>query len=156
MPGVQFENNPLVQAESRLTEQATRIAALDAEVTRLSHVATEGGRLTADSGAADGLRAVQVPYSSEHPGDHAAASAVRTGKAPNAKMAEPEPHTQQSVEPSIAAQADYSDLVQEDDDRQGQFQSSGGMALIRIYGVINQLAAELGATAEAVPATETR
>ena len=31
LPGVAFENNPLLQAQSPLTQQATRIAALEAE-----------------------------------------------------------------------------------------------------------------------------
>ena len=45
LPGVAFENNPLLQAQSPLTQQATRIAALEAEVTRPGARRSRGGQI---------------------------------------------------------------------------------------------------------------
>ena len=65
LPGVAYENNPLLQAQSPLTQQATRIAALEAEVTRLAHAAAEEANLADDSSAAALLRTVQARIHSD-------------------------------------------------------------------------------------------
>ena len=58
LPGVAYENNPMLQAQSPITQQATRIAALEAEVSRLADATSE--RLTVAEGAAAWMRAVQA------------------------------------------------------------------------------------------------
>ena len=58
LPGVAYENNPMLQAQSPITQQATRITALEAEVSRLADATSE--RLTGAEGAAAWMRAVQA------------------------------------------------------------------------------------------------
>ena len=58
LPGVAYENNPMLQAQSPITQQATRIAALEAEVTRLADATSE--RATGAEGAGAWMRAVQA------------------------------------------------------------------------------------------------
>ena len=48
LPGVAYENNPMLQAQSPITQQATRITALEAEVSRLADATSE--RLAGDRG----------------------------------------------------------------------------------------------------------
>ena len=58
LPGVAYENNPMLQAQSPITQQATRIAALEAEVSRLADATSE--RSPAHEGAAAWMRTVQA------------------------------------------------------------------------------------------------
>ena len=58
LPGVAYENNPLLQAQSPITQQATQIAALEAEVSSLAQAAAEQGKVT--EGAGGWMRAVQA------------------------------------------------------------------------------------------------
>ena len=58
LPGVAYENNPMLQAQSPITQQATRITALEAEVSRLADATSE--RVTGAEGAAAWMRAVQA------------------------------------------------------------------------------------------------
>jgi uncharacterized membrane protein YccC len=142
LPGVAYENNPLLQAQSPLTQQATRIAALEDEVTRLAQAASEDARLADDSGAADWMRTVQARI-------HRDIQAImpllhgEQGQAPKATLTEQETQPQQSVRAWLA------DQPRSGSARQGQFQTSGGLALINIRDITSQLAAELGASGEA-------
>jgi len=58
LPGVAYENSPMIQAQSPITRQASRITALEAEVTRLAD-ATSEPRIGAE-GTAAWMRAVQA------------------------------------------------------------------------------------------------
>ena len=57
--------------------------------------------------------------------------------------------TQQAVRSWMRAQEPLADQPQQEGGRQGQFQTGGGLALIRIHDITSQLAAELGASVEA-------
>ena len=141
LPGVAYENNPLLQAQSPLTQQATRIAALEAEVTRLAQAAAEESNLTGDS-AATLLRSVQAWI-------HADIQAITPlltgakGQAPKAARTAAETASQPSMRSWIA------DQPQPGGAGQGQFPTGGGLALIRIHDITSQLAAELGVSVEA-------
>ena len=54
----------------------------------------------------------------------------------------------------MLAQERLADQPQPGGARQGQFQTGGGLALIRIHDITSQLAAELGASAEATQLAE--
>jgi uncharacterized membrane protein YccC len=60
LPGMAYEHNPLLQAQSPLTQQATRITALEAEVTWLAYAAAGETNLTDDTGGAALLHTVQA------------------------------------------------------------------------------------------------
>jgi uncharacterized membrane protein YgaE (UPF0421/DUF939 family) len=142
LPGVAYENNPMLQAQSPLTQQATRIAALEAEVTRLAHAAAEEANLADDSGAAAWLCTVQARIHSDIQAIVPLLSGVK-GQPPKTTLTEQENRPQQSMRSWIADQS------QPDGARQGQFQTGGGLALIHIHDITSQLAAELGASVEA-------
>ena len=59
LPGVAFENSPLLQAQSPLTQQADRIGALEAEVTHLAQAAGEEVNLADNAGAVDWMRTIR-------------------------------------------------------------------------------------------------
>jgi len=65
------------------------------------------------------------------------------GQTPKATLVEQENQPRQSLRSWIA------DQPQPGGARLGQFQSGGGLALIRIHDITSQLAAELGASVEA-------
>ena len=138
LPGVAFENNPLLQAQSPLTQQATRIAALEAEIARLAQAASEHTNRTGDFGAVDWMRAVQTRI-------HRDIQAITpllsgdTGQAPKVTPSE----QAKSVQSWIAEQP------QTGGGREGQLQSNGGLALIRINTIITQIAEDLGASVRA-------
>ena len=156
LPGVAYENNPMLQAQSPITQQATRIAALEAEVSRLADATSE--RFTGAEGAAAWMRAVQArihadiqaitpllsgaqPSGSQQGGEK--------GQAPKATLTEQEISPQQSVRSWMLAQESLADQPQPSGARQGQSQTGGRLALIRIHDITSQLAAELGASTEA-------
>ena len=147
LPGVAYENNPMLQAQSPITQQATRIAALEAEVTRLAHAAAEAN-LADDTGGDALLRTVQARI---HSDIQAIVPLLKGEKvqAPKATLTEQENSPQQSVRSWMLAQESLADQPQPSGARQGQSQTGGGLALIRIHDITSQLAAELGASAEA-------
>ena len=144
LPGVAFENNPLLQAQSVLTQQATRIAALEAEITQLAHAASEDVDLADNSGVADWMRAVQArihrdiqaitPLLSGATGQAPKATPSEQAKSGQSRMMDPERSADQ---PQVAG------------GREGQLRSSAGLALIRIDTIITQIAEELGAPGRA-------
>jgi len=146
LPGVAYENNPLLQAQSPLTQQATRIAALEAEVTSLAHAATEDARPAADAGAADWMRTVQARIHGDiqaiMPLLTAVPQSAGEGRAPKATPAGPPARPQQSMRAWLAGQS------QPDAAGQGLFQTGGGQALSHIHDITSQLAAELGVPVE--------
>jgi hypothetical protein len=148
LPGVAYENNPMLQAQSPITQQATRIAALEAEVTRLAHAAAEEANLADDSGAAAWLRTVQAQIHSDIQEIVPLLSGVK-GRAPKATLTGQEISPQQSMRSWMLAQESQADPPQPSVARQGQFQTDGGLALIHIHDITSQLAAELGASVEA-------
>ena len=156
LPGVAYENNPMLQAQSPITRQATRITALEAEVSRLADATSE--RFTGAEGAAAWMRAVQArihadiqaitpllsgaqPSGSQQSGEK--------GQAPKAAGTEPANASQQAMRSWMRAQEPLADQPQPEGAGQGHFQTSGGPALIRIHDITSQLAAELGASTEA-------
>ena len=151
LPGVAYENNPMLQAQSPITQQATRIAALEAEVSRLADVTSE--RFTGAEGAAAWMRAVQTRIHADiqaiTPLLSGALPSGKKGQAANATGAEQAIASQQAIRSWMQAQEPLADQPQQEGGRQGQFQTGGGLALIRIHDITSQLAAELGASAEA-------
>jgi uncharacterized membrane protein YccC len=153
LPGVAYENNPMLQAQSPITQQATRITALEAEVTRLAHGASEPTTAADNAGAADWMRTVQARIHSDIqaivPLLGGAQQGAQKAQAPKATLTEQEISPQQSVRSWILAQESLADQPQPGGAGQGQSQTGGGLALIRIHDITSQLAAELGASAEA-------
>ena len=138
LPGVAFENNPLLQAQSPLTQQATRIAALEAEIAQLAHAASEHTNRAGDFGAVDWMRAVQTRIHR----DIQAITPLLSGDAGQAPKVTPSEQAK-SVQSWIAEQP------QTGGGREGQLQSDGGLALIRINTIITQIAEDLGASVRA-------
>ena len=143
LPGVAFENNPLLQAQSPLTQQATRIAALQAEVTRLAHAAFEDANVPHDSAAADWMRTAQALV---HRDIETIIPLLRgeKGRAPTATPSGPEI----SARTWMLAQERLDDPSQPGGELRAQVRTSGESALIRIHRVVDQFAAELGASVE--------
>ena len=146
LPGVAYENNPMLQAQSPITQQATRIAALEAEVSSLAQAAAERGNVVV--GAVDWMRTVQARI-------HADIQMItpllsgKKGPAPKATGTEPEIAAQRAMRSWLLAQEPLADPPQPEGARQGHFQTSGGPALMRIRDIASQLAAEFGASGEA-------
>ena len=70
------------------------------------------------------------------------------GQAPKATGTEQEIAARQAMRSWMLAQEPLSDLSQTEGARQGQFQTSGGPALMRIRDITSQLAAEFGAAGD--------
>ena len=119
LPGVVFENNPLQQAQSPLNHQATRVAALEAEVERLARTALEDAGSADDPAAAERMRTQQALIHR----DIQAILPLLKGDKDSAPQARPS-----------AAEISAGELL-----------TSREAALIRIYRIVNQLAKELGA-----------
>ena len=87
LPGVAYENNPMLQAQSPITQQATRIAALEAEVSGLADAASEDAQPCAE-GAAAWMRTVQARIHADiqaiAPLLNAAQQSAEKGQAPKA------------------------------------------------------------------------
>jgi uncharacterized membrane protein YccC len=146
LPGVAYENNPMLQAQSPITQQATRIAALEAEVSRLADATSEGAAMVEGTGA--WMRAVQARI-------HADIQAItpllsgEKGQAPKATGTEQAIASQRAMRSWMRAQEPLADQPQPEGAEQGQFRTSGGPALIRIRDITGQLAAELGTSGHA-------
>ena len=138
----------MLQAQSPITQQATRIAALEAEVTRLAHAASEEANLADDSGAAALLRTVQARIHSDIQAIVPLLSGVK-GQGAKTTLTGQEISPRQTVQSWMLAQEPLADQLQPGDERQGRPQTRGGLALIRIHDITSQLAAELGASVEA-------
>jgi uncharacterized membrane protein YccC len=153
LPGVAYENNPMLQAQSPITQQATRIAALEAEVTRLAHGASQPTTAADNAGAADWMRAVQARIHRDIqaivPLLDGAQQGAQKAQALKATLTEQEISPQQSVRSWMPAQESLADQPQPSGARPGQSQTGGRLALIRIHDITSQLAAELGASTEA-------
>jgi hypothetical protein len=166
LPGVAYENNPMLQAQSPITQQATRIAALEAEVSRLADATSE--RFIAAEGVGAWMRTVQArihgdiqaitpllsgaqPSGAQPSGAQpsGAQPSGEKGQAPKATGTEQAIASQQAMRSWMRAQEPLADQPQPSGARQGQFQTGGGLALIRIHDITSQLAAELGASVEA-------
>ena len=154
LPGVAYENNPMLQAQSPITQQATRIAALEAEVSRLADATSE--RFTGAEGAAAWMRAVQARIHADIQAITPLLSGAQPSGAQQAKarrrkrpLTEQAISPQQSVRSWMLAQESLADQPQPSGARQGQSQTGGRLALIRIHDITSQLAAELGASTEA-------
>jgi len=151
LPGVAYENNPMLQAQSPITQQATRIAALEAEVSRLADATSE--RFTAAEGVGAWMRTVQARIHADiqaiTPLLSGAQPSGEKGQAPKATGIEQAIASQQAMRSWMRAQEPLADPPQPGGARQGQFQTGGGLALIRIHDITSQLAAELGASVEA-------
>lgn len=144
LPGVAFENNPLLQAQSALTQQATRIAALEGEIMQLAHAASGDVDLADDSGIADWMRAVQARIHR----DIQAITPLLSGAARQAPEATPSEQAKSGRSGMMALQRS-AEQPQTAGGREGQLQSSAGLALIRIDTIIAQIAEELGAPGRA-------
>ncbi len=145
LPGVAFENNPLLQAQSPLTQQGTRIAALQAEVTRLGHAAFEDANLADDSAAAaaDWMRTARALVHR----DIEAIMPLLRGERSQTPTATPSDQ-EISVRSWMLAQERLAGLSQPGSELRAQVRTSGESALIRIHRIVSQLAAELGASVE--------
>lgn len=145
LPGVAFENSPLLQAQSSLSQQATRIAALEAEVTHLAQTASEHTALAHDSSAAGWIRSVQARI---HRDIQAIIPLLRNDRNRDKKVTVSE---QDLKVPSAAvrswalAQERLADQPQTGGEEEGQLQSSSGLALIRMNNIIAQITEVLGA-----------
>jgi hypothetical protein len=141
----------MLQAQSPITQQATRIAALEAEVSRLADVTSE--RFTGAEGTAAWMRAVQTRIHADiqaiTPLLSGALPSGKRGQAPKATGAEPAIASQQAMRSWMQAQEPFADQPQPEVAGHRQFQTSGGPALIRIRDITSQLAAELGLSGEA-------
>ena len=146
LPGVAFENNPLVQAQSPLTQQATRLAALDAEVARLARAATEHLNTAGDTGDANLIRAVQERI---HRDTHASIAMLRGETIQRITEAVNEPESATAASSAVRswalAQGRLGDPPESAETRPGYLRTEGGLALIRIQGIVGQLAADLAA-----------
>jgi uncharacterized membrane protein YccC len=151
LPGVAYENNPMLQAQSPITQQATRIAALEAEVSRLADATSE--RFIGAEGAGAWMRTVQARIHTDiqaiAPLLSGAQPSGEKGQAPKLTETEQAIASQQAMRSWMRAQEPLADQPQPEGAGQGQFQTSGGPALIRIRDITSQLAAELGASGEA-------
>ena len=143
LPGVAFENNPLLQAQSPLTQQGTRIAALQAEVTRLAHAAFEDANLADDSATADWMRTAQALVHR----DIEAIMPLLAGERSQTPTATPSDQ-EISVRSWMPAQERLADRSQPGSEIRAQVRTSGESALIRIHRIVSQLAVELGASVE--------
>jgi hypothetical protein len=143
LPGVAFENNPLLQAQSPLTQQATRIAALQAEVTRLAHAEFEDAGLADDAAAADWMRMAQALV---HRDIEAITPLLAGGKSQTPTAARNQQEI--SARSLMLTQGLLVDQSQPGGESQAQFRTSSQSALIRIHRIVNQLAVELGAPVE--------
>ena len=138
LPGVVFENNPLLQAESPLSHQATRIAALEAEVTQLSRAAFAGADAAPDPAAVEWMRGVQRLVH----GDIQAIASRLSGERGGALASTPtEPEV--SARAWTLAQEVSTDQTQPTVSARSGFRTSGGEALTRIRRITAQLASEL-------------
>jgi uncharacterized membrane protein YccC len=146
LPGVAYENNPMLQAQSPITQQATRIAALEAEVSRLAEASSE--RFTAADSAGAWMRAVQARIHADIQTITPLLSGEK-GQAPRATGTEQAIASQRAMRSWMRTQEPLADPPHPEGARQGQFRTSGGPALIRIRDITSQLAAELGASGEA-------
>ena len=143
LPGVAFENSPLMQAESPVAQQATRIAALESEVTRLAGAAAERTSLADEARNTNLMRSVQARIHR----DIQTLIPLLSAKRRNDRKAAAE-----QTDPTAAPPAQTSAVTQEQlvgrlqaDGERSQFQTSGEVALIRIQSIVEQLVAELGA-----------
>ena len=143
LPGVAFENNPLLQAQSPLTQQGTLIAALQAEVTRLAHAAFEDANLADDPAAADWMRTAQALVHRDIEAIMPLLAGERS-QTPTATLSDQEI----SVRSWMLAQERLVDRPQPASELREQVRTSGESALIRIHRIVDQLAAELGAPVE--------
>jgi uncharacterized membrane protein YgaE (UPF0421/DUF939 family) len=143
LPGVAFENSPLMQAESPVAQQATRIAALESEVTRLAGAAAERTSLADEAGNTNLMRSVQARIHR----DIQTLIPLLSAKRPNGGRAageQKEPTAAPSAQSSLVTQERLAERLQADGER-SRFQTSGEVALIRIQAITGQLVAELGA-----------
>ena len=150
LPGVAYENNPLLQAQSPITQQATQIAALEAEVSSLAQAAAEHGNVT--EGAGSWMRAVQAQIHADiqtiTPLLSGALPSGEKGQASKTTGAEPELAAQQAMRSWLSAQEALAGPPQPAGARQRQFQTSGEPALMRIRDIASQLAVEFGAAGD--------
>ena len=143
LPGVAFENSPLMQAESPVAQQATRIAALESEVTRLAGAAAERASLADDTRSTNWMRSVQARIHQ----DIQALIPLLSAKRRNDRKAaaeQKEPTVTPLAQASAVTQERLVERLQADGER-SQFRTSGEVALIRIQSITGQLVAELGA-----------
>jgi uncharacterized membrane protein YccC len=145
LPGVAYENNPMIQAQSPITQQATRIAALEAEVSRLMQAASERDTMT--KGAAAWLHTVQAQIHADIQGITPLLSDEKR-QAPKATGTRPAIASQQAMRSWMQAQETLADQLQPGDATRGPLQTSGGVALVRIRDITSQLAAELGVSGD--------
>ena len=75
-------------------------------------------------------------------------SSGEKGQAPKATGTEQEIASRRAMQSWMLGQEPLSDLPQTEGARQGQFQTSGGPALMRIRDITSQLAAEFGAAGD--------
>jgi uncharacterized membrane protein YccC len=147
LPSVAFENNPLMQAESSSTQQATQLAALDAEVARLAGATEERALLAGDPLAVAWMRTVQARI---HRDTQTLILILRSDRRarPQAEVAQQEatattpawPQTHERPATPLPAAGE-----------RGQLQTGSGMTLLRIQDIIAQLVAQLGAPAASMP-----
>ena len=148
LPGVAFENNPLVQADSPLTGQAARLGALEAEIAQLAQIAAVQETQSAATGAVQFLRSTQARI---HQNIQAIVPLLSGGQRNSAQAAtrvargEPQPASQAHT----SAVADLADESESGEGGENTFRADGGLALLRIHGIVKQLAAELGAPVKA-------
>jgi uncharacterized membrane protein YccC len=144
LPGVAFENNPLMQAQSAWTQPATQLAALDAEVARLAGATGERTLLAGDAPAAAWMRTVQARI---HFDIQALILLLRSDRRHEAAAEAVQEGTNATTQP----QEHLAPARLPVDDGQGQFRTGGGMTLLRIQDIIAQLVAQLGAPAASMP-----
>jgi hypothetical protein len=146
LPSVAFENNPLMQAESSSTQQATQLAALDAEVARLAGATEERVVLAEDAPTVAWMHAVQARIRQDI---QTVIPLLRDDRRRGAKMgvalqnAGAAPATSPRTNGIQAAQPPATE-------EQGQLRTIG-MTLLRIQDIIAQLVAQLGAPAASMP-----
>jgi len=147
LPGVAYENNPLMQAQSTWTLPATQLAPLEAEVARLAAATEERAILTEDAPTVAWMRTVQARIHRDTQalvlllrGDRR--HEIRGEAAPQeaAARSPASPQTRERLAVRLAA-----------DLEPGQLRAGGGMTLLRIQDIIAQLLAQLGAPTASTP-----
>jgi hypothetical protein len=132
-----------VAAADGLVER-TLPGALEAEIARLAQIASVQETRSVATGAVQFLRATQVEI---HQNIQAIVPLLSGGQRNSTRAATRVEH--RGPQPASQAVARLAAASESEEGEESTFRADGGLALLRIHGIVKQLAVELGAPVEA-------
>lgn len=137
LPSIAFENNPLLQSQSPITRHATKLAALDADLTKLAQIAAEhAGAVSSDEN-----QLLHVLRDRVHQDVQTIMASLQDG--PGKRATPPAQHSSATYAPLMLShiRAEEDD---ESEDQPGRPRTDSALALMRIQRTIRRLALDAG------------